>query len=37
MCVEKIKSEILKENPDWLLISTLAKEIYENGLETKMV
>jgi len=34
MCVEKIKSEILKENPDWLLISTLAKEIYENSLET---
>jgi hypothetical protein len=34
MNVDKIKSEILKESPDWLLISSLAKEIYESGLES---
>jgi len=34
MSLEKIKSEILKENPNWLLVSTLAKEIHENQLET---
>lgn len=34
MNVDKIKSEMLKESPDWLLISTLAKEQYESQLDT---
>jgi hypothetical protein len=28
LSVELIKSEVGKENPDWLLISNLAKQIY---------
>ena len=34
MNADKIKSEILKESPNWLLISELAKEQYESQLET---
>lgn len=34
MNAEKIRSEMLKESPDWLLISALAKEQHESQLET---
>ena len=34
MNADKIKSEILKESPNWLLISELAKELHESQLES---